>query len=106
MKRFATDGWWVGSLSLLIVANAILVYWFLAQTFGWENGYLFGDVLYHWAFFTGMFVAPLAAALGILVSVNSARIGSRFRSAALAFLSGGALLTAYISWEAILSGGR
>src|SRR4051812_21062202 len=98
MKRFASESWWVGTMTLLVVSNLILLYWVCVGLFGWENGYAFGEFLYYLTFFPGMFVAPLGAVLGILCAINFARVGQVTRSAALAFLSGGALLCAWICW--------
>ncbi|MEA2553159.1 MAG: hypothetical protein QOJ65_1335 [Fimbriimonadaceae bacterium] len=106
MKRFATEGWWIGTLSLLIVSNLILLYWICTAYFGWENGYAFGDFLYYLAFFPGLVIAPMGALFGFLTAVDFATVGNRGRSAVLAFLSGGAAICAYICWNAILTGGR
>ena len=107
MKRsFATEGWWIGSISLLIVSNLVLIYWMLAETFGWENGYSLGDFLYYITFFPGMFVAPAAALLGIYTAIDFLRVGNWQRTAVLSFLSGGAALCAWIAWSAFLTGGR
>ena len=104
--RFVTEGWWIGSLSLLLFSNALLLYWILTAVFGWENGSAFGDFLYHIAFFPGMFLSPVAALLGFVCAIDFLRLGQRGRSAVLAFLVGGAIICTYISWAAILTGGR
>ena len=105
-RRLATEGWWIGAMSLLILSNLVLLYWTLAETFGWENGYSLGDFLYWITFFPGMFVAPFAAFLGFFAAVDFMKAGQWTRSAILAFLTGGAGLCAWIAWEAFLTGGR
>lgn len=104
--RFGSEGWWFGTLSLLLFSNAVLVYWVVVETFGWENGRGLGDFLYHLTFFPGMFLSPLAAVLGFLAAIDFLRLGQRGRAAVLAFLTGGAAICTYISWLAILTGGR
>lgn len=93
-------------MSLLLFSNAILLYWIVVESFGWVNGRELGDFLYHLAFFPGMFLSPLAALLGFLCAIDFLRLGQRGRSAVLAFLTGGAIICTYISWAAILTGGR
>jgi hypothetical protein len=105
-KSLATEGWWMGTMSLLIVSNISLVYWVLAETLGWQNGYGFGDFLYYMTFFPGMFLAPAAAILGFYVAIDFIRVGQWGRSAVLAFLTGGAGMCAWIAWGAHLSAGR
>lgn len=104
--KMATDSWWIGSMSLLVISNLVLAYWFLAELFGWENGYAFGDFLYYITFFPARFLAPVAAFLGINAALDFMRAGNWRRSAILAFLSGGAALCAWIGWEAFLTAGR
>jgi hypothetical protein len=105
-RRFATEGWWATSLSLLLVANGVLAYWVLAEIFGWENGYSFGDLLFYITFFPGMFLSPVAAILGFVCAMDFLKVGLWKRTAILAFLGGGATMCAWISWSAIVSGGR
>jgi hypothetical protein len=105
-KTLATEGWWMGSISLLILSNLVLAYWVLAETFGWQNGYAFGDFLYWMSFFPGMYIAPAAAGLGFFVAIDFMKVGQLTRSAVLAFLTGGAALCTWIAWGAFLGGGR
>jgi hypothetical protein len=84
----------------------ILIYWIICETFGWANGRALGDFLYYITFFTGMFLAPVAAILGFYTALGHVRTGNWIRPAILSFLTGGALICAWISWEAYLTGGR
>ena len=99
--RFFGTAWWLGTLVMLLLSNAILAYWILVEIVGFENGYWFGDFIFHLVMFPGMFLAPVAAILGFLCSVDHLRLGERVKAAVLAFLTGGAALTAYVSWYAI-----
>src|SRR4051812_23930923 len=101
-RRLATESWWIGSMSLLVVSNLVLVYWALVDKFGWENGSSFGDFLFWITFFPGLFVAPVSALLGFNTSLAFLKTGQWIRSIVLAFLSGGAALCALIAWQAFL----
>ena len=93
-------------MSLLIFSNLILLYWIASEAFGWAFKYNHSDFLYYITFFPGMFLSPVAAIIGFYAALDHIRIGNWPRSAILAFLSGGAAMCAWISWEAILTGGR
>ncbi len=105
-RRYVNEGWWIGSLSLLIVSNLVLLYWLLVDKFGWENGASFGDFLFWITFFPGMILSPIAALCGVRTALAFTKTGQWLRSAVLAFLSGGPCPCAVIAWQAFLGGGR
>ena len=104
--KLAKDEWWVGSMSMLLFSNAVLFYWIACETFGWQNGAFVGDILYYLSFFPALFLAPVAALLGFLTAIDFFRVGNTSRAAILAFLTGGAVIAAFVSWSAVLGGGR